>query len=146
MAALLHQDKKMSIALIFALVFRVFSSAWGQPPAPPPWVIGQPLPPANAVTCMNNATNFGLLTQQQAYQLCVGAAIRPAFDCFQQASRATIDDATAIKLCRCSVTTARVDCYVQAHNNTSLTENQILDLCTHDINASPACTAPEATG
>jgi hypothetical protein len=147
MAALLHQDKKMSIALIFALVSGIFSPAWAQPQTqPPPWIWGQPLPPGDAVTCMNNATTFGLLTEQQAYQLCVGAGNSAPFDCYQQATRATIDESTAIKLCRCSVTTSRVDCYVQAHSTTDLSESQVLDLCTHDINASSACSPQAGTG
>lgn len=93
----------------------------------------QPTLPTNPVTCVNNAVTYGLLTQQQAYQLCVGSNTSAPFDCFQQATRTAIDEATALKLCRCAVSTSRVDCYNQAHGTTQLSDNEILDLCTHDV-------------
>jgi hypothetical protein len=157
MAALLHQLSWMSIARVSRL-FAVFAalaacavvpSSLAQQEVLPPggWLPSAPLTPgASAVDCYNNATNYGLLSQQDAYSLCVGARNTAPFDCFQQAQRSNIDQTTALKLCRCTISTGRIDCYTQAHRTTELSEAEIINLCTHDINSSPACSpsAPPA--
>jgi hypothetical protein len=121
MAALLHQTVQMSIWVLLLQCALAFAQD-------------------AALTCINNATGFGLLTQQDAFVLCQGTTTSAPYDCYTQATtRALIDSSSALKLCRCTLSTGRVDCYVNAHNSTSLTDAQILDLCTHDIPYATAC-------
>lgn len=97
--------------------------------------------PQGPVACMNQAMSMGLLSQQEAYTLCEGSSGSSPFECYARASRALIPSKTALQLCRCTLSATRVDCYLQAKNSTSLTEEQILDLCEHDGNEVPGCSA-----
>lgn len=85
--------------------------------------------------CINNAVNFGLLSQQDAIKLCAGSPNSGPYDCYREAERQIIDPKVALPLCRCALSTSRVSCFTQAQATTSLSPGQILDLCTHDAAA-----------
>jgi hypothetical protein len=115
-------------------------NSWAQTVTPPLPVYPQAPTPSQALSCINNATGFGLLTQQDAYRLCLGATSQAPLDCYRQAVRSLVDENTALKLCRCAVSTDRVSCFQQAQSTTGLATDQILDICTHDIaSTAPGC-------
>lgn len=110
------------------------------PSAPQPNSTLPATPGGAALQCFNNATVYGLLSQDDAFRLCSGSLGTGPYDCYRESVRALIDSETAMKLCRCAVTSTRVDCYRQAKTTTELNDAQIIDLCTHDYESlNPRC-------
>lgn len=82
-----------------------------------------------ALGCYERAMDRTLLTQHDAYRLCMGATSDAPIACYERASAGLLLSVQAIDLCRCTDSLAPIQCYERAVRQTGLTQPDIIALC-----------------
>ncbi|MDI1447772.1 hypothetical protein [Polyangium sp. 6x1] len=82
-----------------------------------------------ALGCYERARERTLLSQNDAYLLCLGATSDAPIACYERASAGLLLSVQAIELCRCADSLAPIACYERAARQTTLTQPAILALC-----------------
>lgn len=85
--------------------------------------------PFPALGCYQRARARTMLTQHDAYLLCAGATSDAPIACYERASAGLLLSVQAIELCRCADSTAPIECYERASQETTLTQPDIVALC-----------------
>lgn len=85
--------------------------------------------PHPALGCYEQALDRTMLTQHDAYRLCLGAMSYAPIDCYERATAGLVLSVQAIELCRCTDSLAPIECYERATRQTGLTQPDIIALC-----------------
>ncbi|MDI1481317.1 hypothetical protein [Polyangium sp. y55x31] len=85
--------------------------------------------PFPALGCYQRARDRTMLTQHDAYLLCAGAMSDAPIACYERASAGLLLSVQAIELCRCAESLAPIECYERAVQGTTLTQPDIIGLC-----------------
>jgi hypothetical protein len=96
----------------------------------PRWNAATPAQYSPALTCYQRASTETLLSDDDAFILCGGAASNGPIDCYERAQdELTLGDPESMALCRCAESTEPVDCVNEARDETTLDTSRILAIC-----------------